>query len=954
MESEYIPKDDAMKYMEMNKNQFEVFSKKYIKDFKYKNGKTKFYSKQELDYYIELRNDWNKQYLYYEDAVEMASTRKIFETITKQYNLKPIRKPLYAKHIDDKGFSYYHKESLERVIEDRLQNKVSNNTNEYISLRDASKQLGITTKSFRSLIDELNLKTKIDGCEMFLLNADVEKLLKLQCDFLENHMSLNCASDIIGNTRLTRLEKIKIPYYAKKNRDKVMVKISDVEKVKNEVFRKIDGIEKNEAAQKLGLSPSTFYRTTVIFDIKPEIDKSTGKGYYKESDIEFISNQREEFGERYLTFDMVKDEYGSTVASKIRGFKAPPFIIGKDAQQTRVSTLYDRVDAEKIKSEIEQKKLFNTVSCETPYDTFLMKLSMIDELTYLNNSVYTNKKWFEYVYGRLTTSSAGKRTMKAKITGMINASRAIDRMLSTYKVNEFYQLTPRLINPFITGSSESVSIAISQFSISVFGDIKIKLDKTNKLYKGYSVNDLVSPYSSRNDNESDELGDVEIYNFEEYKSLFKFLTDIDYHIDKILNGGFYKNKYDMSQMVYPSIWLYLILHLNNAWRHGDVSTFPRIEIADLLYQWNIDSIEWFRNNKLSISQSKILTTRVIQKEFLISKTQMNGHFFCSDNLAPAFATAVIVLELYLNNMGIFSSDKIDDPLMYFESVNEQPSDYTICKFFEGSKLNGFKFKSKKMNKTVMSFVYSIVSRGDEKSRVLEIVAQLRGHTLESSTIPYLKFNIEEIEFLTELLFRRGEFGYITEKLLDMIGMQSKEMENKSIAIEAINTMFGDYEKVEAVVGLTGRFNSDKNKILKMLNGLKLEEVVDKLIDIYCERLPSKEKNIQCLVSKTGCVNIKKSCKSCSYHIPSLYALDSILSSLREDVQKYFAEKNIGNKMKLTASINRKVEIMGEAVSRYGEEIVYNYLQISRNDFLEIYDNIPDTDDLYNYILDNSN
>lgn len=59
-------------------------------------------------------------------------------------------------------------------------------------------------------------------------------------------------------------------------------------------------------------------------------------------------------------------------------------------------------------------------------------------------------------------------------------------------------------------------------------------------------------------------------------------------------------------------------------------------------------------------------------------------------------------------------------------------------------------------------------------------------------------------------------------------------------------------------------------------------------------------------------------------------------------------------MKLTASINRKVEIMGEAVSRYGEEIVYNYLQISRNDFLEIYDNIPDTDDLYNYILDNSN
>lgn len=953
MENEYIPKEESIKYMEMNRAQFEAFSKKYSKDFKYKNGKTKFYSKLELEHYKELRNQWNEEYLYYDDAVKIASSRKIFETITKQYKLKPTRKPLYAKHIDDKGFSYYHKESLEKAIEDRLKNKVSNDTDEYMSLKDACNQLSITKQSLRNLRNELNLKTKTDMSEIFFLRLDIEELLKIQCDFLSNHMSLNCASEIIGETRLSRLEKIKIPSYAKKNRDRCMVKISDVKKVEEEVFREMNGIEKNDAIKQLNLTPNSFYKTTALFDIKSEIDKSTGVAYYKKSDIEFILKQREEFGERYLTLDMVKNEYGATVASKIRGFKAPPFINARELQQTHIVTLYDRVDAEEIASEIERNKLFHSVAGETPYDTFLMKLSMIDELTYLNNSVYTNKKWFEYVYGALAVSSASKKTMRNKITALINASRAIDRMLSTYKVNEYYQLTPRLINPYITNSSELVSIAISKFSISVFKDLKVKLEESNRLCKGYSVNDLESPYSKRFD-ESKELGEVEIYEFDEYKLLFKFLTDIDYHINKILTGDFYKNKDDMGRMVYPSIWLYLILHLNNAWRHGDASTFPRIEIADLIYRWKIDSVEWFKNNRLSVNQARILTARVIQKEFLISKTQMNGHFFCSDNLAPAFATAVIILELYLNDMGIFSSDKIDDPLMYFDSVNEEPSDYSICKFFEGSKLDGFGFRSRKMNKTVMSFVFSIVSKGDNKNRVLEIVRQLRGHTLDASTIPYLKFNIEEIEFLTELLFRRGEFGYITEKLLDMVGMQSKEMEHKSITIESINAMFGDYKKVEATIGLAGNFNSDRNKILKMLDGLELDEVIDKLIDIYCQRLPSKEKNIQCLVSQTGCVKPKEECKKCSYHIPSLYALDSILSSLREDVQKYFTEENIGNKMKLTASINRKVEVMGEAVSRYGEEVVYNYLQISRNDFLEIYENIPDTDDLYDYIIENSN
>lgn len=953
MKGEYISKDDAKKYMQMNERQFGTFSKEYLKDIKRRKGRYKFYSKCELDYYINLRNKWNQEYLYYDNAVELATSKKIFETITQQNNIKPVKKPAYAKHVDDKGFSYYHKKTLEMAIADRRKSRIevhSQDKDNYISIKDMRKKLGVVGMPLPYIESELNLKTMRWKNEIFISNSDMKKLLNLQNDFLSNHISLTDAYDILGETRVSSLERVKVPAYAKKSVERVMVRKIDFERLKNEVFHKVEGIEKNKAMEILNLSSRNFYKTTQLFDIKSEIEKSTGKAYYKESDIKFILKQREEFGKRYITFDTVKSEYGSTVACKIRGFKAPALIYTRDLKQ-RVVTIYDRVDAEKIASEISEAKLFHNIIGETNYDTFLLKLDMIEELSFLNNSVYTKNKWFEYVYGVLSTSTASKISMQYKISGLINSSRALDRMLQTYKVKEIYQLTPKLINPIITGSTYSVSIAISQFCISVFKDVKIKLEESNRICKGYSVSDLASPYDKRNFNEMVELGEIEIYSFEEYKSLFNFLIDIDYHVDKILKGDFYKHKDGMTQMVYPSIWLYLILHLNNAWRHGDVSTFPRIEIADLICEWGIDSVEWFKDNKISLNQARILTSRVIQKEFLISKTQMSGHFFCSDNLSPAFATVVIILELYLNDMGVYSGDSINEPLMYFDSKEEAPSNYTIDKFFEGSKLDKFIFKSRKMNKTIMSFVFSLTSKTKNANRVLEIVRQLRGQEEDSSAVlNYVKFDIEEIEFLTELLFRRGEFGYITEKLLDITGMSLIGMDEKSIAIESVNNMFGDYEKVEAVTRFVGKFNSDKNRILKILKDLTLDEALDILIDIYCEKLPSKEKDIQCLVSKTGCVNPKSKCKDCAYHIPSLYALNSILSSLREDVMQYFNEKNIGKKMKLTALINRKIEIMDEAVSKYGEEVVFNYLQFSRDDFLKLYNNIPDTEDLYNYIL----
>src|SRR5699024_12064011 len=75
-------------------------------------------------------------------------------------------------------------------------------------------------------------------------------------------------------------------------------------------------------------------------------------------------------------------------------------------------------------------------------------------------------------------------------------------------------------------------------------------------------------------------------------------------------------------------WLYILLHLSNAWRHRDICNLRMIDISFL----NIKSLKEFRNRNLANDEVDKIVNLLLTKEYTVSKTKAINNFFISDNI----------------------------------------------------------------------------------------------------------------------------------------------------------------------------------------------------------------------------------------------------------------------------------------------------------------------------------
>ena len=413
-----------------------------------------------------------------------------------------------------------------------------------------------------------------------------------------------------------------------------------------------------------------------------------------------------------------------------------------------------------------------------------------------------------------------------------------------------------------------------------------------------------------------------------------------------------------------------MLHLNNAWRNSDCNRFPELIIKDLIEEYEIKDIKWFNNNKLTLPQSKAVIFRVRQWEMRISKTKMKGVFFCSDELAPSFATAVIILHLYKYSSDIVNKDEHNDNklIMNFGNSTDINSNMTK-KFFKGVNIKGFRFSSLKFNRTIMTYLYFIANTsGDNKALIY--AQELRRHVNIKNTTHYVNFDIEKIESLSKQLFQRGEFGYIPALLSQKVlgNGETGSFEEMTNQIIQINAVFGDVQEMNNTARFLNRIRSERQNVIDMISEKSFKECQEDLTNIFTGNLPSKcGSDIQCLFSKQGCQmpNLDDedkdncSCFDCPYHIPSIYALTQLCNNLIDnckdylglprdvelkDFKKYLLENpntiphlSKKSKMKLGLKIQRRRVLLAEAIQKYGYEYVYRCLDIERDTFKFISD-----------------
>src|SRR5690625_6299368 len=101
-----------------------------------------------------------------------------------------------------------------------------------------------------------------------------------------------------------------------------------------------------------------------------------------------------------------------------------------------------------------------------------------------------------------------------------------------------------------------------------------------------------------------------------FKNYFEYASDVDLHTNQAIK-----------LKTYAQAWLYVIMHLMNAWRSGDiVYGLPNIEFDDL----NFNNLDYFKDNKLTREQDQLIINQVNIKlgKIKIYNTDSLRHFLC--------------------------------------------------------------------------------------------------------------------------------------------------------------------------------------------------------------------------------------------------------------------------------------------------------------------------------------
>lgn len=815
----------------------------------------------------------------------------------------------------------------------------------YISLEEASKILGMENFSFNVIYESIrafNIRQVIKSREKYYHVDDVNKVLDEVKNFYDNHYTFYDITHVLKITKTAiercKMTKVKIPpgynpvLYSKRF-PKSPYKVNRTAFKKEEVDKFFnDYISLQEV---LNITNFTKGHFNNVVRKSCKIRTLNGHTLFNKDDVNKLIKKQQKFLSEYIDMKSAREKYSSKGFNihfrELNLYDAPYYAITRDNRLSiaKVRGVYKISEIKKYVENRVSNKVDTDVEGATPFETFTYRLNNhVNWVGFNKSSKYTEQKWFEFIKNYLNRSLSKKSTMMSNINRYVRCTFIIKEMLERNAKTEVYLLTANEINLFLRSISYlSIKKFIYYFLREVYGDIQANIALNKRCFKLSEIKKPPRKLTKLEDNNNEDSNEI-IYDFSVYSKVFKYQLDLDLHTKKSIEEIQTKGT-----AIYASVWLYAMLHLNNAWRHGDVRDFPKLEIEDLQKDFGINSIEWFNDNKIELPLARAVIYSVIQWEFIVSKTQMKGRFFCSDELTLPIATAIIILTIFNDNFLVMDSS---NTLMKFNTKYNEVNRSMLKKFFEGLDVQGFNFSSKKFNKSIMTYItYLANMSGDNKS--LEYAKWMRSHKHIGSTLNYIDFNIEAVEKLSKMLFSRGEFGYITSLLINKLNNGiTKDFNEISEQVYAVNQTFGDAFKVNSTVSFLNSIRAERESVVDYLSTKTLQESQEMLSDIFTRKLPSKEgTDVQCLHSKTGCQrNDLDNCFECPYHIPSIYALSKLCNSLTHNINDYFASENKARKFRLSIKIHRKKQILIEAIQKFGKDYVYGCLGMSRDEFLD--------------------
>ncbi|MEC0182594.1 hypothetical protein P4H61_14000 [Paenibacillus peoriae] len=850
-----------------------------------------------------------------------------------------------AKVISDRyQRTYISIDSVQKYIQKVNTLRSNYYTVEEAFMKIAGKQIRTDTPGWRKFTEQA-------GLELLKLDIPItrqESLLmeKSSCDkFLKEYFSLTEAYQILGlNIDISSFKNVLV---------KQGVPILELQNLydckfvkKQDVYRKYrDVITVQECREILSITFENLREVFKKYKIEPFFTSGPNL-HISNNDFNLLRDLQEkslkELSENTYTFDevaalhneigTVKPDDDALKRYEIQGAIAPLFRVEK-YKFKRV--LYNKKGIDDF---IERLRLERKISCLydsiMDYPLLLQQVLKVENVEFSQKAQITKEIWLRYANQTLRKMTGNRESCLNKVTSLRNATKVIANFAKDRDLLSF--------------SEKEMNLGIFNNNIPIKHQIHIYTFLCEVVYsiehsKGKRVLDLSKLNFSRQSAKEIKRKSKETYKLEEYMALYSFVKDYKLHkelalqdVKSIRNHSDLKNTKIYKK--YDSMWLYVLLHINNGWRKGTVVEFPRYP-SHHFKKLDYTSIESLEELELTMDDAEQIIKFYQAQWFEHNKTHEKATFYCSSELKIPMAYAILICEYRIRKFHIDDESNLIHFYNKKNEVNSGTHDH-FFKNYEGS----FKFESRKMNRTVLSITSSVIESVLDGDPLL-IAQHLRGHTKAETTNVYIQVPQEHLDSITEQLFDTGYFGYVYQKVNTLLfgKIHINKLDTKQQSLK-LKKLLGDVVKLEDMASYLNVLSNRQEEVGAYLEGFPKEELKSKLNLINLGLSPAREETYQCFFST--CIAPKIECNKCPFSIPHFYSLSTICKRMKRifaiyKETSYREDVPIGEKTKLYNLLLLDFSKIADAKRKFGSEIIEMLMDLDYSGFIEGLEGLPD-------------
>lgn len=854
------------------------------------------------------------------------------ERYMAKFRVFPIKIPLSRQN-------YWHKEEIDDLVKKRndLYNYYDSN---YYLISDVEYLLGCNIDKFYRICSNLNISVIAEELPIEVkfnkfnkshlafpkdkIDTIIAKINDKQRKITTNHQTANVLEPINSaqhnsNTISEIKSSLQVSGYLE---DEKMVQI--LEEITNYSTPSIDDkiktiISEKDLIVQLGYSKKQFDENKENFRIL-KLEYGNINYYLLEDCFNLLKKLHEEQNNllslNYTHAEAII-EAPSTVVNKSREkFQIPPHL--RFGRLKKLKYVYPKkvidnyLKVLKVSNLIERYK--NELEYNTLPDKIFLKVVKELDLNFLDLVKETETAWHNFASKKLLSSNGNIKTIKKLFVRFIKITELLQ---STLISKEIMDMTSNEIN-FVFLNNE-VPGAYKETLYSFFNHLFLKFSNCK-----YLVSKLNNPHVEKKERLANSKHNKQIYSTNEFLTLLEYVKEIQRHKDNALSE--YKTKpMGGTKGNYESIWLYVMLHLNNGWRSTDfIEKIPRIPLSI-----PVQDYKSFENYNLTLEESTKIIWELTSNLMNVyhNKNGKKAFFFISEDMIVPVANAIVLCELKAQLINSKRNNLID-----LGNSNELTTSMHD-KFFWDFPIKEFKFKSLMANSTFITFVDSILKQKTNRNP-LEITKFIRNHDSLDTTNRYVHVSEEHLNKISKQLFDKGYFGYTYDYLKQIVIGESQNYSIENNEKNLLATVFGDIYKIENFSMALNAIEEQRKPLYEFVKRLSEEQQREVLDLINMNQLPAKESFWQCILG--DCLYLDRKCNSCSFAIPHFYVLTKTVYNLNNLIPKLEQIQNIsykGERVRLANLLYKNLSLISTAKKQFGESVLSSFLGKDYSDFL---------------------